>query len=301
MRKSLFMPAFIGAILIFSAAWAGAGDVWQPVIDSVNIFQKGYIRVTGTSEGNQSRYRAIRAATVTAQRDLLEVIQGLSLTGNTTVRDGMLVSDTIKTAVNGYLRRAVKVGERYDSHRSYAEVSMQIYIRGKGGMFDIILPLATEQKLIPADYPAYEPRLIPGASDTTAASSNAAVAGSDPVVAKPSAITTPHDGLIIDARGLDFRPALVNRILTANNEVIFDPSKIVSAILVEKGCGGFTNDEAKAKALLNSWGSKTPMIVKATDVVGKTDLKVDIDEAAAIFIHDKRGNFLAQANVIFIL
>ena len=88
-------------------------------------------------------------------------------------------------------------------------------------------------------------------------------------------------------------------ILTDKNEVVFDPSKIVSSVLLERGCGGFTNDENKAKALLQSWGSN--MYIRAKGVVKFTDAQVGSDEAAAIFTHNQKTNFLAQAKVVFLL
>jgi hypothetical protein len=276
------------------AVSAGAAESWQTVTEPVKIFQEGYIQVTGTSEEGQTRYKAVRAATVIAQRDLLEIMQGLSLFGATTVKDGMLHSDHIKTTVNGVVKGAQKCGEKYDPNTGHAEVCMKIYIRGKGGMFDIILPLMTEEHMMPQSLPSYEPKMVVEGSSSGSVEKN-------PVVTKPSDIGNPHDGLIIDAGDYSFRPALVNRIITQNNEVIFDPSKIVSSVLVDRGCGGFTNSEAKAKALLSSWGSKNPMYIKAKGVSNNTDIQIDADGASAIFTHDKKGNFLAQANVVFIV
>ncbi len=267
---------------------------WESITDPVKVFSEGYLQVIGVSEEGQSRYRAIRAATVVAQRDLLEALQGLSLYGSTTVRDGMLQSDVIRTTVEGFLRGAVKCGERYYPERGYAEVCLRIYIRGKGGLYDIILPLMRDEKLLPPSAPPYKPKIIPKVMEEGKTAPT-------PEVTKPSEITNPYDGLIVDVRGFNFRPALVNRILTDKGEVIFDPSKIVSSVLVERGCGGFTNDEAKAKALLQTWGSKNPMFVKAKGVVKFTDVQVGEDEAAVIFTHNQKTQFLNQAKVVFLL
>jgi len=291
MKKIFGLLAGILVCLMVIQVFAQQG--WQSVTDPVKVFSEGYIQVIGTSEEGQSRYRAIRAATVVAQRDLLEVLQGLSLYGTTTVRDGMLQSDVIRTTVEGFLKGAVKCGEKYDSNRGYAEVCLRLYIRGKGGLYDIILPLMRDEKLLPPPAPSYQPKLIPEAEKS--------VVPETPEVAKPSEITHPHDGLIVDVREYNFRPALINRILTDKNEIIFDPSKIVSSVLVERGCGGFTNDEAKAKALLQTWGSNNPMVVKAKGVIKMTDVKVGSDDAAAIFTHNQKTNFLAQAKVVFVL
>jgi hypothetical protein len=284
----------LALLMVFAYAASGSAEQsWQNVTDPVKIFQEGYIQVTGTSEEGQTRYKAVRAATVIAQRDLLEIIQGLSLFGSTTVKDGMLHSDHIKTTVNGVIKGAQKCGEKFNPNTGHAEVCMKIYIRGKGGMFDIILPLMTEEHMMPQSLPAYEPKMV--------VEEKGGGVEKSPVVARPSEIGNAHDGLIIDAGDFSFRPALVNRIITQNNEVIFDPSKIVSSVLVDRGCGGFTNSEAKAKALLSSWGAKNPMYIKAKGVSNNTDIQIDADAASAIFTHDKKGNFMAQANVVFIV
>ena len=57
----------------------------------------------------------------------------------------------------------------------------------------------------------------------------------------------------------------------------------------------------KAKALLSSWGSKNPMVVKAVGVYKSTDAEVSSDDAAAIFVHNEKSNFLAEARVVFLL
>jgi len=274
---------------------------WQSVTDPVKVFNKGYIQVIGTSEEGQTRYRAIRAATVVAQRDLLEILQGLNIYGTTTIRDGMLQSDTIRTTVRGFLKGAVKCGEKYYPERGYAEVCLRVYIKGKGGLYDIILPLMKDENILPPPAPVYKPKLIPEIMEKPQANETPQMQKFSTEITKLSELIHPYDGLIIDVRDYTFRPALINRILTEKGEIIFDPSKIVSSVLVERGCGGFTNNLDKAKALLKIWGSNNPMFIKAVGVVKFTDVKVSEDDAATIFIHNQKTQFLNQAKVVFLL
>jgi hypothetical protein len=281
----------------------------------VQIFEEGYIQVVGVSEEGQSRYKAMRAATVVAQRDLLEIMEGLRLSGQTTVKDGMLQSDDIRTSITGFLRGAIKCGEKYHNDRRYAEVCMKLHIRGKGGLYDVILPLIKENKIqrvapaLPTDY--YKPKLIPKVIGTeiveeTVQKRVPEIGGKPATVTETVAVVKQvpavvFDGLIVDVRDFKFRPALVNTVVTAGDKVVFDPSKILSAILVERGCGGFTTDPGKAKALLESWGSKKPMIIKGVGVVKMTNAKVSPDDAAAIYLSDQKSNLLANAKVVFLL
>lgn len=57
----------------------------------------------------QSKAMAGRGAVVVAQRNLLEIIQGVQINSETTVRDFMTESDVIKTKVEGVLRGATVV------------------------------------------------------------------------------------------------------------------------------------------------------------------------------------------------
>jgi hypothetical protein len=313
----------IWVLLIMFAFIPGAWAEWQSVTNPTQIFEEGYIQVVGVSEEGQSRYKAMRAATVVAQRDLLEIMEGLRLSGETTVRDGMLQSDDIRTSISGFLRGAIKCGEKYHSDRRYAEVCMKLNIRGKGGLYDVILPLIKEKKIqrvipaLPTD--TYKPKLIPKVVGTEVVEETVRKTlpgiGKKPVAVTETITETAavvekvpppppavvFDGLIVDVRDFKFRPALVNTVVTDGEKVVFDPSKILSPILVERGCGGFTTDPGKARALLESWGSKKPMIIKGVGVVKMTNAKVSADDAAAIYLSDQKSNLLANAKVVFLL
>ena len=297
MRK---LGLFLG-ILIF-VCFNAMAEEWQPVTDPVKVFSQGYIQIIGASEEGQSRYRAVRAATVVAQRDLLEVLQGITLYGTTTVRDGMLQSDIIKTTVQGVLKGAIKCGEKYYPNRGYAEVCLRLYLRGHGGLYDVILPLLKQEGMLPPPKPAYQPKLIPQVIEQPkTTTSQTQPSQKKPEVITPSKIENPYDGVIVDVREFPFRPALVNRILNEKGEIIFDPSKIVSSVLVERGCGGFTNNEDKAIALLKTWGSKNPLKIKAIKVIKNTDVAVNKDDSALIFVNNEKTQFLNQARVVFLL
>ncbi|WP_432735903.1 hypothetical protein [Maridesulfovibrio sp. FT414] len=327
------------AVMLFAGS-ALAGDKIVEVVNPDEVFQKGYIQVIGESEAGQSRYRAKRAAEVVAQRRLLEIFQGLRLSGQTTVRDGMLTNENIKTTVEGTLRGAVPCGEAFDRTEGYARVCLRLNLHGHDSVYsafeDIILKSPQELKV--RDIPAFKPdadklpAVLPLPVETKPEVQVAAPADEDKPAAvveeKPAAVVeeqvavveekplptteeaaskiqeavkTPIDGIIVDVRDFDFKPALVNRILTENNEVLFDPSKVLNQVLIERGCGGYTTDLQKARALLESWGSKSPVVLKGRTVQNVTDAVVSTDDAAAVFAYDQQYNLLAQARVVFVL
>ena len=125
--------------------------------------------------------------------------------------------------------------------------------------------------------------------------------------AKPVDIVGPvlvderYDGIIIDATGYSFRPALINRVFTQKGEVLYDPSKVSQKILIEKGCGEYTNSVPKAQSALESRGVKNPLIIKAAGTTNPTDLQVSEDDAVKIFSANQKTGFLADAKVAFVL
>lgn len=320
MKKLLFA---ILAVMLFAGS-ALAGEKIIEVVHPDDVFQKGYIQVIGESEAGQSRYRAKRAAEVVAQRRLLEIFQGLRLSGKTTVRDGMLTSERIKTSVEGTLRGAAPCGESFDRTEGYARVCLRLNLHGQDSVYsafdDIILKSPEELKMreIPAFKPEKDtlPEVLPlpevpeqqVKAETPAVPQQTAAVEEKPIPTTEEAadkiqeaVKTPIDGIIVDVRNFDFKPALVNRILTENNEVLFDPSKVLNQVLIERGCGGYTTDLQKARALLESWGSKSPVVLKGKTVQNVTDAVVSTEDAAAVFAYDQQYNLLAQARVVFVL
>lgn len=318
MKKILFALA---AVLVFAGS-AFAADHIVEVVNPTQVFEKGYIQVIGESEAGQSRYKAKRAAEVVAQRRLLEIVQGLNLSGETTVRDGMLENDKIKTTVQGFLRGATPCGESYDRSEKYARVCMRLDLHGSNSVysaFEKIIrkePEALKVRSLPTYAP--DPSTLPDLEEVLKGEPQTPVAPAEektapveapkqvetPAVQEPAQVQTkvqPVDGIIIDVRDFNFKPALVNRILTEKKEVLFDPSKVVNQVLIERGCGGYTTDVQKAKALLSSWGCNSPIVIKGEAVENVTDAVVSANDAATVFVNDQKYNILAQAKVVFVL
>jgi hypothetical protein len=260
----------------------------------------GYILVAGEGlpmEGGspaRQRMTAIRAAEIVAYRRLAEIVNGVHVSGQTTVRHCALESDVVKTAVNGLIKGARKVHESWNPAEGSAVVFLQLGVRGSDGVAETLysnyINAAPGRALLQtaAYYPPVAPPIAPP------------VAQSAPV-ASPAAPTVAHDGLIIDARELGFQPALINRIFTSKGEALYDPSKISQKILVEQGAGEYTNSIEKARAALEGRGAKAPLIVKAIGLKTMADLHVGDEDVLRIYMADQKSNFLASAKVAFVL
>ena len=262
--------------LAFSEGWAK--DPWQAIKDPKEIFQTGVIQVIGSSEKGQSRYRAIRAAEVVAQRSLLEILEGLRLYGTTRMKEKVTRSE-----VSGFLRGAVKCGQTYDTDQRVARVCMRLNLREAGGLYDRILPLLRKQQFWPQEKQPFTP-LSPKGKEKT-----------------QSALTAFYDGLILDAREFEFRPALLNRIITDMKDVVFDPSRVPDSVLIERGCGGYSTTLDKAKAMLSYWGSRNPLTMKCSGVMEFTDAQITRDNGEVLFLHDRKSGLLARSRVVYLL
>jgi len=118
---------------------------------------------------------------------------------------------------------------------------------------------------------------------------------------KPVKLEENYDGLIIDATSVNFRPALINRIFTSKGEAIYDPSKVSQKVLIEQGCGEYTNSIEKAKAALEKRGVTNPLVIKAAGIVTPSDVQVSDEDAIKIYSANQKTNFFAGAKVAFVL
>lgn len=91
----------------------------REVIDSSGSckinWTQGFISCEGESAEGQSSYGAKISAKVIAQRNLLEVIKGVSIDSEVTVSDGMLSSDIIKSRVQGVIKGGQILSNNYNS------------------------------------------------------------------------------------------------------------------------------------------------------------------------------------------
>lgn len=249
--------------------------------DAIMVVGEG-VPKKGTT-GGQRRLTAKTAAKVVAQRRLAEMLEGVAIVSETTVKDSELVSDAIKTAVTGFIKGTQVVMEDWNSQEETALVILKVGMSGPKSFAAIMYEkILTEPKIKQElDKPAYTP---PTAD-----------------VPPPVAAVQAYDGLIIDATDYSFRPALINRIFNPKGDVLYDPAKISQKVLVEQGCGEYTNSVDKAKAALGKRGVKNPLVVKASGTVSPSDLQVSDDTAVQVFSANQASGFMADARVAFVL
>ncbi len=91
------------------------------------LIGRGFSQISGQPgrTPGERRLMAIRAARVEAMRDLTEQIHGVSIDGQTTIRDAVVTDDALSSRVDGVLRGAITRSIRPVGSDGY-EVVMQI-------------------------------------------------------------------------------------------------------------------------------------------------------------------------------
>jgi hypothetical protein len=262
----------------------------------------GYIEARGegvypdTPNRAQARLMARRAAIVDAQRNLLEAVQGVRVTAETKVKNFTLVSDEVKTEVEGFIKNAVVITER-DKGDSY-EVVMRVPFNGIAATllqavkeperYDI--PEQKVQSWDPPQAKVYIPSNPP----------------TEP--APPSNLTTdaskPYTGVIIDARGLGMRPCMSPKIRRENGSEVWGTLQVAPEVALEYGIAAWLRDTKDLEhPLIRKRLGDNPMFIRAIGVAGagKGDAVLKAEDAQRLLEENQRGgDFLGKLAVVFL-
>jgi hypothetical protein len=260
--------------IVFSTAFS-QGVVTQLDKGSINYSDQtisavgiGFVPQNAINPGN-ARKLALRISKMDALRQLIEVVNGVTLTSET-IMSGAMVDDVINMKVRGFIRGARQVGEpKYLSDTSI-EVEFSVPM---SGISDIILPPVTV---------------------------SVAAAG-----APASAVTTPTaggiTGIIIDARGLKARPAMAPRILDQNGNAIYGPGTYNREYAVTNGVAGYSKSIEAAQKDPRVLGN--PLVVKGVSTSGKnrTDVVISNADVSKIDEANRSYNVLKDCRVLILL
>ena len=155
-----------------------------------------------------ARPMALRAAKVDAYRNLLEMTKGVQVDSRTTVKDFAVESDIINTQVEGLVKGAQIVDQQYLSDGT---VEMTLRMPLYGELSKIMIPVSIQKrKEIPP--PVVEAPAPPPA----------------PAVAAPLAppVVDSYTGLVVDARGIQARPAMSPRIYDEDGKEVYGSANV---------------------------------------------------------------------------
>ena len=274
MMRSFMKKLISLSFLLLSLSFA-QGVVTQLDKGSVNYSEQtisaigiGFVPQNAINAG-QARRLALRIAKQDALRQLIEIVNGVTLTSETTM-SGAMVDDVINTKVRGFIRGARQNGDpKYLSDTS-VEVEYSVPM---SGISDIMLP------------PLTVPVAVPG---------EAAGAPTSPTT---GGIT----GVIIDARGLKARPAMAPRILDQNGNAVYGPGTYSREYAVTNGVAGYSKSLEAAQKDARVMGN--PLIIKGVATAGtnRTDITVSNADVSKIDSANRSYSVLKDCRVLILL
>ena len=242
----------------------------------------GFIPVNVINAG-QARRSAMRIAKQDALRQLIEIVNGVNVTSETTV-SGAMFDDMIKTQVQGAIRGARKVGEpKYLSDTSVEvvyEVSMNNISRA-------LLPMAERAPVL-----SYE---------SVTATGTAAAAGGQGGGAAAAPASGGVTGIIIDGSGLGLRPAMSPRILNQSGTVLYGPGQYDRDYAAANGVVGYAKTLGQAKADTRVQGN--PLVLRGASASGtaKTDVIISNADAGKLVSAGRSAGLLQDCRIMFVL
>jgi len=233
----------------------------------------------------QARRAAMRIAKQDALRQLIEIVNGVNVTSETTV-SGAMFDDVIKTQVQGAIRGARRVGDpKYLSDTS-VEVTYEVKM---ADISRVLLPMADKAPTL-----TFEDVTLGGAVTPGASSDQGSNADSGPT---SGGVT----GIIIDGKGLGLRPAMSPRIMNQSGSVVYGPGQYSRDYAASNGVVGYAKSLEQAKADPRVQGN--PLVIRGSSVSGSSaaDLVVSNVDAGKIARADGSAGLLGNCRVMFVL
>jgi hypothetical protein len=259
---------------------------------SVN-WSAGYIEAIGIgappdrSIGKiNARPMALRAARVDAMRNLLEITKGVQIDSRTVVKDFTVESDVVNTQVEGLIKGAQVVNQQYMSDGT-VEVTMRMPLFGD--LSRIMVPMAIEKRkeIAPPAPPAPAP---------------SAPAKPEPAVTAPAPpATIAYTGLVIDARGIQARPAMSPRVFDEDGKELYGSANVDREYAIQQGMSGYARDLTAAQS--NQRVTANPVTVKGlkTSGPGRSDLVISNADARQIRASAENASFMKKCRVMIVL
>ena len=300
MKSRLISIAVItGILLLFTGAGFCQDKVsmneWVEKVNQGSInWSQGYIEAVGIGAvpdrsigKSNARPMALRAAVVVAQRNLLEITKGVQIDSTTTVKDFMVESDIVNSKVEGLVKGAQVVKTEYLADTT-VEVTLRMPLNG-GVLAQTIMPLAIAKPPAPPEPAPAAPAPVAPAPVVTAPVA--------PAPAGPAAYT----GMVVDARGIQARPAMSPRVFDEDGKEVYGSANVDREYAVQQGMSGYARDLTAAQS--NQRVTANPVTVKAlrSSGAGKSDLIISNVDAQQIRDSAENMTFMKKCRVMVVL
>lgn len=248
---------------------------------TISVVGEGAMPKSGSA--GQRRLMAKRAAMVDGYRKLAEVVEGVTIDAQTSVRNFETESDEIQAEVRGLIKGAQATEENITSDNVY-EVRLVLPLYGANNSLASAVLLSSLNSrrersgtLLPSD-------------EAETASGSAAVSG-------PA-----HTGVIVDAAGMGAKQAMAPGIVSESGQeiyigkVAFDEQEVLS-----KGCVAYAKSVAAARE--NGRAGSNPLVLRPKSIKGpfRADFVLKAPDAQKLIEADQRGEFLKDLAVVIVM
>jgi hypothetical protein len=263
---------------------------------------EGYISAVGegtaTPSGNKvkDQLRAVRAATILAQRALLETVKELKIDSQTKVQNRMTQEDVIHTRIEGTIQGAeiIKQNIRWEGDTPIAAVELRICLSGVGGCKSeksIINALALDQKNEPAHVPQQRLNDIVPKQET-------AIPRTQDILYDTS---KPVTGIIFNLQGLLFEREILPVVITIGDGnkpfTVYSVKSVEPQVIRTYGIMRYADTVEQARQ--NPHLGDNIMIVPISGVTKENMIMIGFDAARIIRETTSHGNdYLKSAKVI---
>ncbi|MCX5845766.1 MAG: hypothetical protein NTW12_05325 [Deltaproteobacteria bacterium] len=294
MRSKIIVAVGIiaGMVLLYSGVGfcqeKVSGSEWTQIIEKMGDkgkinWSEGYIEALGIGAPPEryigkpnARPMALRAGKIDAYRNLLEITKGVRVDSTTVVKDFTVESDVINAQVEGLVKGAQVINQEYMSDGT-VEVTVRMPL--SGNFSQVIIPKALDRRREMA------PPVIPPAA---------------PAAPVPAAGVV-YTGMVIDARGLQARPAMSPKVLDENGKEVYGSMNVDREYAVQQGMSGYARDLTAAQS--NPRVTNNPVSVKGikTEGPGKSDIVISNADAEKIRGTSENLIFLKKCRVMVVL
>jgi len=260
---------------------------WVDKVGRGNInWSTGYVEAVGIGalpdnliKKINARPIALREAKADALRNLQEITKSVQVDSAKAIKDFTVGDNVIDTQINDLLKGA-EVGDYQYMPDGRAEVNMRISLYGN--LARIIMPLAM-------------------AKPYTETALNEATPAPITEIPKVQFVSVVYTGMIVDARGIQARPAMSPRIFGEDGTEVYSLSKVDIEYATKEGVSGYARDLAAAQT--NQRVGANPITVKALGISGpgKSDIIINNADAQKIRSSAVSASFLKQCKIMIVL
>ena len=264
--------------------------VFADNINNGTDWDKGVVRATGMgsyksgAKKNLRRPQAKRAATMDAQRNLAEIVQGVQVTSESSMKDLELDYDIVKTRVEASIKGMSEVSSKYyEDGTCEVVLEMPLWGASKSVAEAAFLPFKDEAK-----EPFPQPTNVNINVNTNVNTTVGGVVGGK------------YTGLVVDCSGMGLEAVMSPVVKNGNGQPIYGYKNLDIDKVIEDGMASYAtsaNDSISRERAGNN-----PLVVRAQKVDGTIagNPVISVADADKVLIANQSDMFLDNCNVVFV-